>query len=211
MECRGLHLSQSKTLQDKTFGIESEAPHEKPLGIGLKRIVFCLILLSLSLSSTKVSALNETSHHLLDRLFEKGEKATREELLEILIPVAGDTVMTHMQKNREMGYLVYISGWHLSTSEKNSLYTDVFRTLDRQRKKIYLKNHAHLGDQIREAIKAGGLLVGMSQESVKASLGDPEEINPAIGTFFNTERWTYYNKRKVLFFKKGVLASFKNQ
>ncbi len=129
----------------------------------------------------------------------------------MLIPVAGNPLLTHMRKNREMGYLVYISGWHLSKSEKNSLYTEVFRLLDQQRKEIYLKTHAHLGDQIRAAIKTGRLLVGMSQESVKASLGNPEEVKPAIGTFFNTERWTYYSKRKVLFFKKGVLSSFKSQ
>ncbi len=175
----------------------------------MKRIV-CYSLFFFFVTSTAY-ALNETSLSLLNRLFEAGRKATREELIAMLVPVAGDETLTHMKKKREMGYLVYISGWDLSKSEKNTLYNEAYRVFEQQRKDQYLETHPGLDNETREAIRRGHVLVGMTQENVQASLGKPEEVKPAIGTFMKTERWYYFTKRKVLFFKDGHLASIKTQ
>lgn len=178
----------------------------------MKQTSFLIATLLFLLVSSTAEALNNTSLLLLDRLFEQGRKATHEELLEILIPVASDETLTHMKKKREMSYLIYISGWKkVSKSEKNNIYFEVYRAVEERRRMRYLKTHPDLDAEIREAISKGRALVGMSEESVKASLGKPEEVKPAIGTFMNTERWYYFTKRKVLFFKDGRVSSLKTR
>ncbi len=183
----------------------------QPLGSILKRVIFHSLFLSFLYISSTAFALNDASLLLLDRLFEAGRKATHDELIEMLVPVVADEQLSHMKKKKEMAYLVYISGWELSKSDKNTLYDEAYRVFEKQRKKNYLETHTDLDPKIREAIKAGRVVVGMTQESVQASLGKPEEVKPAIGTFMNTERWYYFTKRKVLFFKDGLLSSLKAQ
>ncbi len=127
----------------------------------------------------------------------------------MLVPVAGDETLSHMQKIRDMSYLVHITGWHTTKAEENDLFHEAFRNLNVRRKVTYIEEHPDLDRQTREAIESGKVIIGMTKENVQASLGKPEEVKPAIGTFANTERWSYYTRRMVVYFKDGILASYK--
>jgi len=176
--------------------------------LGLKGGVFlCLVLLVLPLSPA--FAFNQEAKALLLALFEKGRVATEEELIEMLLPVADDASLTHMQKVRDMDYLVHITGWDLSKAERRTLYYRVDALLEARRKEAYLQEHPELDEQMRQAIRESHVFLGMSKEQVQASLGEPEEVRPPFGTFMNSERWSYYSKRMVIFFKDGQIISWK--
>ena len=175
----------------------------------IKGGIFLYLFLSLFLPISSTLAFNQEAKALLNALFEKGRIATEEELIEMLLPVSGDSSLSHMQKVRDMAYLVHITGWDLSKSERRTLFDRVDRLLEIQRKEAYLQAHPNLDDQMRKAIKKSSVFVGMSMDQVKASLGKPEEIRPPMGTFMNSERWSYYSKRMVVFFKDGQLISWK--
>lgn len=176
----------------------------------MKSLIFFITPLLLLSSFSQAFALNQTSTGLLVPLFEQGRKATHEELIALLLPVAEDDSLSRLGKMREMGYLIYISGWHLSQSEKQKLFKIVHNTLDLGRKNRYLEAHLELDGATRMAITKGQARIGMSKESVRASLGKPEAIKPPAGTFMNTERWSYYSKRIELYFKDGILAALKH-
>ncbi|MFQ5543021.1 MAG: hypothetical protein ACE5FY_01565 [Nitrospiria bacterium] len=156
-------------------------------------------------------AINSQSMGLLDNLYEKGRKANREELVAMLLPIAGNEAISHREKMRNMSTITHLSGWHLSKSEKRSLFDDVFRSLDVLRKENYIRTHQDLAPEILDAIRNSMVLIGMTKEDVTASLGKPEEIRPPMGTFLNTEKWVYYNQRKVLYFKDMRLVSLKKK
>ena len=161
------------------------------------------------LTHAAADAFNAEAKARLLALFERGGRPTEAELIEMLLPVAGDESLSHMQKKRDMTYLVYISGWDLSKEEKAVLFHRVYTLLDKQRKEAYLHTHPELDGRIREAIRKGVVVIGMSMSDVKASLGEPEEVRPPLGTLMNSERWSYYTRRITLYFKGDRLVSWK--
>lgn len=58
-----------------------------------------------------------------------------------------------------------------------------------------------------QPLKMGKHGFGMSKENIKASLGNPEAVKPVMGTFMNTERWSYYSKRIELYFMDGLVSA----
>ncbi|MFQ5950235.1 MAG: hypothetical protein ACE5J1_06070 [Nitrospiria bacterium] len=172
-------------------------------------LLFSSVWLFGHLYSPIALAINEEARALLDALYEKGRAARQEELMDMLIAIAKDPSLTRKQKIKEMKLVIHLSGSRLTEKEKREAIAAAFKGSGRLRVEAYLEAHPGLDERIKEAIREGRLLKGMSKDEVEASLGKPEEINKALRRSGFQERWDYYSKRQVLFFIDDTLRAWK--
>ncbi|MFH1277004.1 MAG: hypothetical protein ABIK65_01280 [Candidatus Eisenbacteria bacterium] len=82
---------------------------------------------------------------------------------------------------------------------------------DRLRREEYLRSHPDQPAEVRDAILAGEVTLGMSTEMVGASLGEPEDVRRTISAAGAREQWTYPTKAgtlRSLYFENGVLTAY---
>ncbi len=172
------------------------------------RLLLILVLFHF-LSQTWVYAFNKDAKARIETLFEHGQVASDAELLEILLIIAGDEGLSHMQKISDMDYVVHITGHSLSKRKRRSLYDTVFVKLEIRRRSAYLDKHPELDEKTKTAIEKSRIFVGMTKAQVEASLGKPEEVRPVVGSLSDKEKWFYYSKRMTIYFKENQLISIK--
>jgi hypothetical protein len=64
-------------------------------------------------------------------------------------------------------------------------------------------------ERIIDAIHKDGIVIGMNQNEVKLSLGDPEIINSTVNAYGSYEQWVYVHGL-YLYFDNGTLTSFQS-
>ncbi len=177
----------------------------------MRPLFLCLAICVVSgLYFSTVFALNEESKAILDRLYEEGRGASKEELMEMLTSIAGDERLTRKKKVKEMDFILHLVGGRLSDEEKRKARAAAFKAVDRMRAEAFLMQHPELEEGRREAIRAGRLEKGMSKEEVEATLGLPEKITRVLRNPEFDERWDYYSKRLVVYFSGNRLHTWKD-
>ena len=72
----------------------------------------------------------------------------------------------------------------------------------------YLASHPELAAEIRQAIAKGGIVDGMSESDVRASIGEPDQITSHLTDHGTAEQWDYQPgspHHRTLFFDSGTL------
>ncbi len=59
------------------------------------------------------------------------------------------------------------------------------------RRSNYVNSHSNLKKETKDSILAGKIRLGMTQEEVRASSGDPRSVNSSSSYLGTTEMWTY--------------------
>lgn len=171
-------------------------------------LLFSVICVVSGLYSPHVFALNEEANAILDMLYEQGRAASEEEMMEMLISIAGDESLERKKKVKEMNRVLRLAGGPLSEEEKRTARRTAFKAVDRARAETFLAGHPELEERRREAIRAGRIEKGMSKEEVEASLGKPEKIKKVLRRSEFDERWDYYSKRLFVFFVGDTLRAW---
>ena len=109
----------------------------------------------------------------------------------------------------------WMFGALLKVADQNDTHRRFSRELkarqdqNQQRRDLYVTAHPNLPEGIKAAILAGHILIGMSTEDARASLGAPVSINrtgTATGVY---EQWVY-GETTFLYFEKGILRSWQD-
>lgn len=74
------------------------------------------------------------------------------------------------------------------------------------RREVYVAEHPGLDEQTQNAIVAGKVRMGMTQNQVYASWGGPHSINESVNARGTREQWVY--PHNYLYFKNGRLESW---
>jgi hypothetical protein len=64
------------------------------------------------------------------------------------------------------------------------------------------------GKKVVKSIQEGEIFMGMTSEQVKASWGEPDDINRTVTKWGVHEQWVYEESRKYLYFEDGKLTSW---
>lgn len=72
----------------------------------------------------------------------------------------------------------------------------------------YVNEHPNIPEKIKNAIRRGEVILGMTQSQVIASFGHPGTINRTSGSWGVYEQWVY--SRGYLYFENGILTSWQN-
>lgn len=98
--------------------------------------------------------------------------------------------------------------------------TTIQENLTHQREE-YLKNHPSISQEMRYAINNGNLLIGMDQEQVIASRGNPLRINKTTTQYGVNEQWIMYDtvpswdlkakEYKYIYFENGKLIGWQSE
>ena len=62
-----------------------------------------------------------------------------------------------------------------------------------ENRKVYIKNHPELSNEIRRAIENGELIAGMTESEVTASVGHPKRVQLLRTSPSRSEVWIYRN------------------
>ena len=83
--------------------------------------------------------------------------------------------------------------------------------VDQMRREWYCANHLKLllQPQIRNLILEGKVVMGMTAEQVRASLGEPREVNRTVHRYGTHEQWVYGN-RDYLYFENDILDGWQD-
>jgi len=104
----------------------------------------------------------------------------------------------------------YKSGWiHNSIVAED--YVEPL-TRDDIRRNSFVSNNPDLRDELRRNILNGKVSIGMSREMVRASWGEPREVNRTVTSNSVNEQWVYgtiYN-RQYLYFRNGIMHTFQD-
>ncbi|MFH1201964.1 MAG: hypothetical protein V1674_03625 [Candidatus Omnitrophota bacterium] len=81
----------------------------------------------------------------------------------------------------------------------------------------YVRRHPGLRADIRASILNGQIVLGMNQEQVKASLGEPSQVYRSVSGNIINEQWVYepdvdkteaeFARSRILYFDNGILKS----
>jgi hypothetical protein len=74
-------------------------------------------------------------------------------------------------------------------------------------RKDYFAAHPGLSPSIVSAINEEKIILGMDEEQVRLSLGEPEAINESVGSYGRQDQWVYGSSQS-LYFKNGILDSW---
>ncbi|MFQ5580768.1 MAG: hypothetical protein ACE5FZ_09150 [Nitrospiria bacterium] len=175
----------------------------------LSLIIFVLYFIS-GFDPFPALALNDEAKVILDLLYEEGRAGSEEELMKMLVSIAGDKSLSRSEKIKEMNFVLYLGGSHFSEQEKLKAHEAAFEVVVRDRIEDFLARHPELEEKRKEAIRAGRLEKGMSKEEVVASLGEPEKIKKVLRRSKFDERWDYYRKRLFVYFVEDKLGAWAN-
>lgn len=97
--------------------------------------------------------------------------------------------------------------WHMKVTSKSMEWQ---QKLSRQ---AFVQNNPSMDIKTLDAIKAGRVLIGMTQDQVKASWGVPSDVNRTTSTYGVKEQWIYNIgnvDRNYLYFDDGILTTIQN-
>ncbi|MFT4669139.1 MAG: hypothetical protein ACI9M9_000063 [Flavobacteriaceae bacterium] len=77
--------------------------------------------------------------------------------------------------------------------------------INKEERKYFLEKY---GEKIFNKLDNGKYWIGMTEEMVRFSLGNPKDINRSTGSYGVHEQWVYSNRN--LYFENGVLTSYQN-
>lgn len=72
-----------------------------------------------------------------------------------------------------------------------------------QTRQDYVNYHSDISKEIKECIIKQQVAIGMTREQVKASWGNPSQINTDVSYFGSDEQWVYFHNY-VYFFNDKV-------
>lgn len=105
----------------------------------------------------------------------------------------------------------YINGWIYYTLISE---TEIEPLSSSEKRKIYVNQHPEISQRFKDLIIEGKFTLGMTTEMVKASWGNPKEINRTVYTFGIHEQWIYgsykYDNVIYLYFEDGILTSWQD-
>lgn len=105
----------------------------------------------------------------------------------------------------------YNSGWiHISIISEEYIQKPSF---NERRRKSFVFNHPDVTECYNQAILGGRIILGMTEEMVIASWGNPKEVNRTVYSFGVHKQYIYGNDiryRKYLYFENGVLTSWQD-
>jgi hypothetical protein len=78
-----------------------------------------------------------------------------------------------------------------------------------ERREQYFNDHPELSEQIKQCIRKGTIVLGMTKEQVTASWGKPDDIHRSVYSFGVHEQWIY-GDRQYLYFEDGILTSWQD-
>ncbi len=76
------------------------------------------------------------------------------------------------------------------------------------RRQKFVRDNPKLSRSRKNQILNGEIYIGMSREMVRASWGDPRDINRSVGSWGVHEQWVYY--RTYVYFENGVLTAWQD-
>lgn len=103
----------------------------------------------------------------------------------------------------------YDRGWiHQSLVSKEKT-TRV--TMGQRRRQEFIDRHQSISQKYKNTILNGKIILGMNREMVRASWGEPGDINKSVGSYGVHEQWIYGDyttDRYFLYFENGILTSW---
>lgn len=89
-------------------------------------------------------------------------------------------------------------------------------TMSPRERQKYIAAHPEITPEVRSAIAAGGLCLGMTEEEVVASIGIPDDVNRSTYSFGTTCQFCYglpgmqyvQYKYKYVYFENGRVTSW---
>lgn len=76
-------------------------------------------------------------------------------------------------------------------------------------REAYIKAHASLGEEDKDAIRRGRVVLGMDTYSVWKCVGLPDRTNKSVSARGTREQWAYSNR--YLYFENGILTSWQER
>jgi hypothetical protein len=108
-------------------------------------------------------------------------------------------------------YSVYKDKYICGFLPKNSIKREEIKThlsIEEDRRREYIRNNYFRIGLFKDDILKGNVQIGMSREMVKATWGEPENINRTVGSWGVHEQWIYGNT--YLYFENNILTSFQD-
>lgn len=80
------------------------------------------------------------------------------------------------------------------------------------RRRSFVKKNAQLSERAQDAILEGKIYPGMTKEMVRASWGEPDDVNRTVTRNRTKEQWVYegYEDRDYVYFRNGELTTIQN-
>lgn len=116
---------------------------------------------------------------------------------------------------------VYESGW-LHESLLSNQYVAPISSFERQRMREeertrqrrtqFVSNNPGLSEENEESILNGYISIGMTKDMVRASWGDPDDINRTTRANYTREQWIYgrTSNRKFIYFENDILTTIQD-
>lgn len=146
-------------------------------------------------------------------------------------PSLNAAVVYQVERGEQVGILQKSGSWfQISTGTGTgwvyesllSTTKPVFSSKDMERRQAYLNKHPDTPRVISQAILDGNMLIGMSMDEVRASLGAPQEVLTTERDSLNEQKWIYdyvnvkimgatvtsSSRRLYLNFRQGYLTSW---
>lgn len=163
-----------------------------------------------------------TNNEIIDR-FERGKEVyvqtTQGNWLQI----------KYLEQNRDRELIqdetdlesVYKSGW-LHESLLSDQYVEPISWLERrqieeeektrQRRTQFVNNNPGLSEANKERILNGNISIGMTKDMVRASWGEPNDINRTLRANYTREQWIYgrTSNRKYIYFENDILTTIQD-
>lgn len=103
-------------------------------------------------------------------------------------------------------------GWIHSSliSRKKPLEREIERDIAaaNERRRAFVNGHPDLATAVRAEILAGHVVIGMSKEMVRASLGEPIDVNRSVGSWGTHEQWVY--DALYVYVENGIVTSWQD-
>lgn len=114
----------------------------------------------------------------------------------------GDWIKVFVLSSKNTGWLTsqYV------TAEPQSLISEI-----EIRQREYINNHPDLSQKTKNAILQSEVFIGMTDDQVKASIGEPDKVNRTVYEFGVHEQWVYRDRilsDKYYYFEDGKLTSW---
>ncbi|MCH2450559.1 MAG: DUF2845 domain-containing protein [Gracilimonas sp.] len=116
---------------------------------------------------------------------------------------------------------VYKSGW-LHESLLSDQYVEPISWLEKQiieekektsqRRSQFVNNNPQLNEEDKDRILNGYISIGMTKDMVRASWGEPDDINRTLRENYTREQWIYGSStnRKYIYFENNTLTTIQD-
>lgn len=101
---------------------------------------------------------------------------------------------------------------------KNYYYSQHPEARMQEHRQEVVNQHPEWPEQVQADVLAGTVRIGMTQEQVLASLGNPYDVNRTVGSWGVHEQWIYgyyqqdyaFTPSLYLYIEDGILTSFQD-